>query len=78
MQYRIKGSRADVIPVTGEFLDHLQAKHGTFTGMVKDMQSNQARVKRLICIFAKLLALVAQEIAQPLVTIYRRAELPDG
>jgi len=65
VQYGIKRSRADAVPVTGKFLDHFQAEYRRFRGMMQDMQSDEAGIQGLIFISTKLLALVSQEVAQP-------------
>lgn len=42
MQQGVHCARAESIAVAGKFLNHPQAKDFTFTGMVKDVETNQA------------------------------------
>jgi hypothetical protein len=63
VQYGIKRSRANVVSVTGEFLNHFKAEYGPLAGMVQDMQSDQAGIESLVFIPSKLSAFVFQKLA---------------
>lgn len=45
MQNRVHRPRAHFVTVARKFLDHLESKHFSFTGMMQDMQSNQSGIK---------------------------------